>query len=204
MDTDTPVEIEVKFYLSDTESVREDILAMGAHASGRVFEINIRFEDEKKTFKGRGILLRLRKDNGIRLTFKAPPPVQDKDFKIHQELEVQVDDFHVCQRILDGLGFHAEQTYEKWRETFTLGETKLLVDAMPYGTFLEIEGDKSEIRRIADQLGFRWEERILLNYLEIFESIRRREDLPFYDITFDNFEKRPTDIRRHLSSLYAG
>jgi len=199
-----PVEIEVKFYLADVNSVRERILATGATLSGRVFETNLRFEDEAKSLKDRGMLLRLREDERIRLTLKTLATEPDRDFKIHHELEVQVDDFHTCHGILEGLGFRPEQTYEKWRETFTLGDSKLLVDTMPYGPFLEIEGPKSDIRKVSDQLRLKWEERVLLNYIEIFEVIRREENLPFYDITFDNFEKTPVNIERYLSLLYAG
>jgi adenylate cyclase class 2 len=199
-----PVEIEVKFYLSDVNLTRERILASGASLSGRVFETNLRFENEEQTLRGRGILLRLRKDQSAILTFKSLPAEQDKDFKIHRELEIQVDDFDTCRSILEGLGFHGEQTYEKWRETFILGDTKLLVDTMPYGPFLEIEGAKSDIPKISDQLGLKWEERILLNYIEIFEVIRREENLPFHDITFDNFKKTFVDTEKYLSLLYAG
>jgi len=199
-----PVEIEVKFYLADVNSARERILAAGATGSGRVFETNIRFEDEAKSLKDRGMLLRLREDGGIRLTLKTLATEPDRDFKIHHELEVQVDDFHTCHGILEGLGFRPEQTYEKWRETFTLEDTKLLVDTMPYGPFLEIEGQKSGIRHVSDRFQLKWEERILLNYLEIFEIIRGEENLPFMDITFDNFEKSPVDIEKYLPMFYAG
>jgi hypothetical protein len=34
-----------------------------------------------------------------------------------KELEVKVSDFDAMKRILQALGFHCEQTYEKWRET---------------------------------------------------------------------------------------
>lgn len=200
----SPVEIEVKFYLSEVDSVRDRLLAMGATPYGRLFETNIRFEDEAKSLKDQGILLRLRKDDRIRLTFKSPPARPDKEFKVHRELEVQVDDFDTCHAIVEGLGFHPEQTYEKWRETFALRDTKLLVDTMPYGTFLEIEGGKSDIRNLTEQLGLRWHERILLNYLEIFEIIRREANLLFNDITFDNFKVTPVDIRKYLPMMYAG
>jgi adenylate cyclase class 2 len=48
---------------------------------------------------------------------------------------------------------------------------------MPYGVFLEIEGHKPHIRKIANRLGLKWEERILLNYLEVFEVVQRQDDL---------------------------
>jgi adenylate cyclase class 2 len=199
-----PLEIEVKFHLADVDSARNLILALGARSRSQVFETNVRFEDEAKSLKDQGILLRLRKDDKIRLTFKSRPAVRDRDFKIYRELEVQVDSFDTCCAILEGLGFHPEQTYEKWRETYTLGETKLLIDTMPYGVFLEIEGEKSDIRNIANQLALRWKERIVLNYLEIFEIIRRQERLPFNDVTFDHFEQTRVDITTYLPLLYAG
>jgi len=198
-----PVEIEVKFYLADVAGMREQILALGATAFGRVFEANIRFDDKARGLKGRGVLLRLRRDDKARLTFKSPPADPDEDFKIHRELEIEVDDFETCQAILEDLGFHGEQAYEKWRETFTLAETKLLVDTMPYGTFLEIEGEKTDIRHISNLLNLKWEHRILLNYLEIFDIVRQGENLAFDDITFENFRASPVKIERYVPMLYA-
>jgi adenylate cyclase class 2 len=198
------VEIEVKFHLPEVDSARKRILAMGATRSGRFPETNIRFEDGARSLQTQGILLRLRKDHRTTLTLKSRPPEPDKDFKVHRELEVQVDDFDTCRAILEGLGFHAEQIYEKWRETFSVGNTKLLIDTTPYGVLLEIEGQRSDIRNIADQLGLKWEERILLNYLEIFEIVRQEESLPFNDMTFDNFKLTPVDIGKYLPLLYAG
>ncbi|MBW2565412.1 MAG: class IV adenylate cyclase [Deltaproteobacteria bacterium] len=199
-----PLEIEVKFHLPEIKPVRDHLLAMGATHSGRVFETNIRFEDASKTLRKRGLLLRLRKDDRILLTFKSNLSRPDTQFKVHRELEVEVGDFRVCHSILEGMGFHPEQAYEKWRETFVLNNTQLLIDTMPYGVFLEIEGQKSDIRDIADRIGLRWEKRILLNYLEIFEIVRREEGLGFTDITFENFETIHLDIGKHLSLLYAG
>jgi adenylate cyclase class 2 len=198
------LEIEVKFCLSEVDAARKRILAMGATSGGRFLETNIRFEDGTKSLKAQGILLRLRKDNRTTLTLKSRPSEPDKDFKVHRELEVQVDDFDTCRAILEGLGFSPEQIYEKWRETFSVGDTKLLIDTTPYGVLLEIEGQRSDIRNIADQLELKWQERILLNYLEIFEIVRQEQSLPFNDMTFDNFKLRPVDIAEYLPLLYAG
>ena len=198
------LEIEVKFHPPEIKPIRDRMLAMGANHCGRVFETNVRFEDTSKSLKKRGILLRLRKDNRIRLTFKSSLSSPDTQFKVHRELEVELGDFDACHSILEGLGFHPEQSYEKWRETFVLNNTNLLIDTMPYGVFLEIEGQKSDIRNIADRLGLKWEERILLNYLEIFEILQREEGLTFRDITFENFKAIHLDVRKHLPLLYAG
>jgi adenylate cyclase class 2 len=197
------LEIEVKFHLPEVKPIRDRMLAMGAIHCGRVFETNVRFEDASKSLKKQRILLRLRKDDRIRLTLKSSLSRPDTQFKVHRELEVEVGDFEACHSILEGLGFHPEQTYEKRRETFVLNKTNLLIDTMPYGLFLEIEGEKSDIRNLADRLGLKWEKRILLNYLEIFEIVRREEALLFTDITFENFGETHYDIGKHVPLLYA-
>ena len=199
-----PLEIEVKFHLPEIKPLRDSLLAIDAIHCGRVFETNIRFENVSNSLRKQGILLRLRKDDRIRLTFKSSLSRPDTQFKVHRELEVEVGNFDACHSILKGLGFHQEQTYEKWRETFVLNNTKFLIDTMPYGVFLEIEGQKSSIRNNADRLGLNWKKRILLNYLEIFEVLQREEGLHFSDITFENFKATSLDIRKLLPLLYAG
>lgn len=43
------LEIEVKFYLSDIDHIRNRIIELGAESIGRAFETNIRFEDADKS-----------------------------------------------------------------------------------------------------------------------------------------------------------
>lgn len=197
------LEVEVKFYLSDIPPVRDRILDLGAECKGRFFETNIRFEDENKTLKRKRSLLRLRKDASAKLTFKSPPIAPDTQFKVRRELEVEVSDFSTMNRILEELGFHKEQVYEKWRETFVLGTTHFCIDTMPYGDFLEIEGEKTEIRKLADQLDLKWEKRILTNYLAMFRTVREKLGLSFSDLTFENFKDVEPDPEkfRHLFEM---
>ena len=198
------LETEVKFYLPDIERMQKCILELGAVSKGRVFEKNVRYEDENKTLIRKKSLLRLRRDVKTTLTFKSSPPAASTEFKIFKELEVEVSDFETMSRILENLGFHAEQIYEKWRETLSLDQTGFYLDTMPYGTFLEIEGSEKNIRTYADRLGLSWQKRILLNYLEIFEIIRQRQGLKFKDLTFKNFKNIKMDIESFLGKLEAG
>ncbi len=198
------LETEVKFYLPDIESVQQRILALGAESKGRVFENNVRYEDENKTLIRKKSLLRLRRDTKTTLTFKSSPPAASTEFKIFNELEVEVSDFETMNRILENLGLHSEQIYEKWRETFILDRTGFYLDTMPYGTFLEIEGSDKDIRTHAASLGLNWQKRILLNYIEIFEMIRQTLNLSFKDLTFKNFENIRVDMAAFLGKFEAG
>ncbi len=102
--------------------------------------------------------------------------------------------------ILEHLGFHQAQIYEKWRETFIYNDTILCLDTLPFGDFLKIEGKKAYIKKAASKIGLQWGKRITLNYLAIFDIIRQKLNLSFTGITFDNFKKISIDLTkyRHL------
>jgi adenylate cyclase class 2 len=132
------------------------------------------------------------------LTFKSEPPFKDDQFKILKEFEVEVSDFDTMEHILKSLGFKEEQVYEKWREIYVFGDTHLCLDTMPYGDFLEIEGTKESIQQLASKIGLLWEKRILLNYLAIFDILKRQLNLSFYDVTFGNFNNIRFDMAQYL------
>ncbi|MEW6671395.1 MAG: class IV adenylate cyclase [Thermodesulfobacteriota bacterium] len=199
-----PLEIEVKFYLEDYEALRNRILSMGAKSRGRVFERNIRFETVDNRLIRQHSLLRLRRADKSTLTFKSEAENPGRQFKIHKELEVGIDDFDAMARILESLGFQPAQCYEKWRETLKLHNTCFCLDALPYGNFIEIEGTKSEIKQWAARIGLDWNKRILLNYLAMFEIIRIREKLAFSDITFLNFTNLNIDPEQYLDRFEIG
>jgi len=198
------LEIEVKFHLTDMESIRGRLSQMGAESKGRVFESNVRYEDKNRTLIKNKSLLRLRRDEKTILTYKSIPQEASTEFKVFNELEVEVSNPITMNQILKQLGFHPEQTYEKWRETLILGRTRFYLDSMPYGIFLEIEGSEKNIRKSADRLGLCWHKRILMNYLEIFELVRQKFNFKFKDPTFKNFEGITIDMTALLNKMEAG
>ncbi len=200
------MEIEVKFYVDNVDKVHEKLQKMGAQSDGSVFESNIRYDTREKSLMKNHCLLRLRKDVKNTLTFKSAGDQtegEDREFKILREIEVEVNDFQALDSILQHLGYEPVQIYEKYRETFTLGKTVICIDEMPFGVFLEIEGEKQAIKDVARDLGLPWEKRILHNYLMIFEKIKKEASFSFADITFDNFCEIEFDITKILPELMA-
>lgn len=190
------LEIEVKFIIADMDAIRAGILSLGAEPRGNGFETNIRFDDEAMHLTQGKKLLRLRQDGRCRLTVKSPPEDADTEFKIFRELEVEVSDSQTMIAILEQLGFYPRQVYEKQRETYLFNHTELCLDTLPYGHFLEIEGRKDDIRQAAGAIGLNWEKRITANYLSLFAILQKQLNLPFEDITFENF--RGMGINRSL------
>lgn len=198
------LEVEVKFFLNQPEKMQQRIVALGATSQPKMFETNLRLEDSGHTLKANNKLLRLRKDRSSRLTFKCKPSSGTSECKVYRELEVEINDFDMMKDIFAELGYRPVQIYEKWRQTYQLKDVELCMDTMPYGTFLEIEGPEESIKTTAQNLKLAWEDRILSNYLAIFQMLRTHSNLPFNDVTFANFEKNPADITPILASLKAG
>ena len=188
-------EIEVKYYLDHPGTVRDRIMELGGVSRGRVFETNIRYEDEGKTLIRNKQLLRLRYDGKTTLTFKTRSPltIEEGEFKVRRELEVEINDFDTMHAILGLMGFRKEQIYEKWRETLIIDDTCFCLDCMPYGDFLEIEGGKDAIEHYSNKIGFSKRDRILDNYLALFERVKKKFGLSFSDVTFDNFKHLDID-----------
>lgn len=201
MSADDSLEVEVKFYVADLQPVREGLLAAGAvREHPRQFERNLRFDTPEEGLRHSDQLLRLRQDERVRLTFKGPTLHQaGSEAKVREELEVNVDNFERMAAILGRLGFLPFQSYEKYRETFSLQGVEVVLDEMPFGVFVELEGEEPSIRGVAELLGLPWGERILDNYLSLMARVKAYYGLAFDDLTFANFAGLQTDLAAVLA-----
>ena len=179
------MEIEVKFYLRHLEDIRKRLIAHDALLkTSRLLERNLRFDTPDRELAGKKHVLRLRQDNRATLTFKRPRG----QLETREELEVEIDDFEGGRKILEALGFTVTTLYEKYRETYQIDFIEVMLDELPFGCFIEIEGPSIEsIRQMSDRLELPWERRVQASYLELFDRIRRPLAIDFEEITFDNF-----------------
>jgi adenylate cyclase class 2 len=186
---DTAQELEVKFYLSDRKKVEERIVAQGAILkTPRVHEINLRFDTPDFELLNTGKVLRLRLDSRARLTYKGAGQIIS-GVNVRQELEVTVSDFDATRAILEALGYEVYMIYEKYRTTYRLDNLEVVVDELPYGDFLEIEGpDTASIRLAVEKIKLNWNARILYSYTVLFENVRAKLGFDFSDLNFENFK----------------
>ncbi|HPO58456.1 MAG TPA: class IV adenylate cyclase [Anaerolineaceae bacterium] len=178
-------EIEVKFYVRDLAAVRVRLEALGAVlAAERVLEHNLRFDTPDGRLTQQGLVLRLRRDRRAVLTFKGPSR-PDASVAERTEIEVEVGDFDAARRLLEALGYRVGVMYEKYRTTYRLGELEVVLDELPYGHFVEIEGpDADAIQAGAEQLGLDWEVRCVKSYLALFNHLVNRRLLDARNLTF--------------------
>lgn len=182
-------EHEIKLYVRDLAAVERRLIAAGAALTApRVLEVNSRYENADSTLTASSKVLRLRRDARIRLTYKDEHGIPlPGGGRTRFEAEVEVSDFDAMAAILDKLGFRPYMTYEKYRTTYALDGTEIVLDEMPYGTFVEIEGEPDAISAAVARLELTDAPPIPMGYAVLFERIKAALGLDFPDLTFANF-----------------
>jgi adenylate cyclase, class 2 len=191
-------EIEVKFYIQDLLEIRHRLEKLGASLiHPRIFENNLRFDLPDGLLTQTHRVLRLRQDRQFRMTYKGPAQ-SHQPASIRQEIEFSISDFDAGRRLLEALGYHVSIRYEKYRTEYVYYDSIIALDEMPYGNFIEIEGeDVPAIQLFAVKLGLNWESRCLESYLSIFQRLREKLGLQAENLTFEAFsgiQISPTDL----------
>jgi adenylate cyclase, class 2 len=184
-------EIEAKFYVHDLARIQVRLEELGAqHVQDRVLETNIRFDLPGAKLRAGGRVLRLRRDTEARLTYKSASS-KKKGVLSREEIEFIVEDFETAKRFLEALGYQKLFYYEKYRTTYRLAQTLVMLDELPYGSFVEIEGEGIEpIHALARELCLSLQAPIAASYHALFERVRKTLRLPFQDLSFANFADR--------------
>lgn len=191
-------EIESKFYVRDLARVAARLGALGATVLvPRQFEHNLRFDDENRTLTSSGQVLRLRRFDDVRMTYKGAG-VRIQGALSRTEIELVVDDYNAAKLFIEALGYRAYITYEKYRAIYLLEGRIITLDELPYGHFVEIEAESpSVIGGVAQQLGLRPEAAIPTSYQGLFDRVCKRRGLELKNLSFEAFtglEISPQDM----------
>jgi adenylate cyclase class 2 len=166
-------EIEVKFLIKEPALLEKQLAANGAILkSPRVFESNLRFDTPNGELTQQHRVLRLRQDTKTSVTYKGPTLVE-KGVAVRQEIEFEASNFTAAQHLFEALGYQISVMYEKYRTTYLCQNLIVVIDEMPYGDFVEIEGEDPEtIRALAERLGLNWERRCTESYIALFNRLQ--------------------------------
>lgn len=147
------IEIEKKYRL--TQKQREQVIHAlqnsDAEYCGDEFEENTLFMGEG--FEEKNAVLRIRRvgERAI-LTYKqrfnSHSPI-----KFQREDETEVTDANAMTAIIIALGFLPSVIYEKKRMTWKMFDAEIVVDELPFGFYMEIEGDENSIIETEKKLG---------------------------------------------------
>lgn len=196
------MENEAKFFVRDLLKIKMRLDSLGGQVfQPRTHELNLRFDTPARDFQREQRVLRLRQDEAFRLTYKDGNKLKDGAFS-RREIEFTVGDFDSARQFIEALGFEVVFIYEKYRSTYNLpteasedlqktGSRKIqiMLDELPFGDFVEIEGEMDQLKPSANLLGLQWKTAIPASYHELFDRVCKKRTLTFRDLTFENFEE---------------
>ena len=148
-----PIEIEKKYRLNPKQrrAIERRLREVGATRHEFEFEENTIYGGGRLDLGGCALRLRRIGKRAI-LTFKQRLP--NKSAIKHQiENETQIDKPEALNAILQSLGFQPALVYEKRRRRWQLGKAEIVIDELPFGLYMEIEGSEKEIGRVEKKIG---------------------------------------------------
>ncbi len=141
-----PIEVEKKYRLEPetSEQITAALNNAGAEFLGEDLEENIIYGGAILSKKN--AVLRIRKigDRAI-LTYKLRL-AGNGDIKRQAEEETEVADPRAIERIVAELGFSPVIIYEKKRRKWSFRTVEIVIDELPFGLYMEIEGSITAIR----------------------------------------------------------
>jgi adenylate cyclase, class 2 len=147
------IETEKKYRLDSARrlEILDALSEAGAEFEREDFEINTIFGggplDENNA------VLRIRTtQSGSFLTYKKR--IENR-FEVKQQMEIEsrFEDPEALKEILENLGLEARLVYEKRRRTWRFRSVEVVLDELPFGLFMEIEGTITAIKEAEMFLG---------------------------------------------------
>lgn len=186
--SDSGRETEAKFYVQNLERIRAYLRDTKARLiQARVLERNLRFDLLDGSLRAGRRVLRLRYDTEARMTYKGGNE-NTRGILSREEIEFVVGDFEKAKKFLEALGYQQVFYYEKYRTTYEFDQNSIMLDELPYGNFVEIEGKAEDaIRPLSEKLHLNWDATIERSYSALFEHVQKSLNLSFQDLSFENF-----------------
>lgn len=181
-------EIEIKLAVADAGALPRQLAALGLRRSSpRQHEMNWILDDARASLRRQGRTLRLRRrGRGSRAAWllTAKGPARAGRYKVRPEAELALREGAEVLPLLELAGMRPQFVYERFRTIYRDRAGEAVVDETPIGTFLELEGPRAWIDRMARGLGFAPGDYITKTYAGLFRAFARRHRLPADAFTF--------------------
>lgn len=154
-------ETELKLIIDSPEEVIQKLKKAGAKELGLLEQEDIIWDyaQKGKSFDDKKQSLRLRlqlgeNDSRAIVTFKEASFVDLRGIKTRREYNIVVSDFDAMRKVLESIGFKKALVVRKKRRVFRLGDLEITVDELPFGNYVELEGEKRDIKEAIKKLRF--------------------------------------------------
>ena len=167
------LEIEAKIKVDNLKVIKEKLLALGCQVEKdfyREWNAFFDFPDSHLTRNKQALRLRVVGKKAF-LTFKGQP-LKSRSFKIREELETEVKNLKHFKKILKKLGLKQIFEYRKKRMMLRKDKVKICLDESEAGCFMELEGKRSDLVRLAKQLGYSRKDFLTADYVQMIKAVR--------------------------------
>ena len=175
-------EIELKFKIKDPETFRKELKDKKAKFLGKAFEKTFRFDTPNKDLEKEGKFLRVR--TGFKNTLTLKQKMKDKEFKVREEIELEISNPQKMITILKKLGFARTLIMEKYREKWQFQGAEVVIDKLPMGVYIEIEGTKNSIQKVIEKLNLNPKEKITKTYWALWKDYSDKRGIKDENIVF--------------------
>jgi len=179
-----PLEIEAKMKLTDSEALRQRLIAAGAKDLGQHLETNTLFDTPGTDLRRADSALRIRINHNLAtnetefiVTFKGPR--QPGPLKSRPETEFTVSDPKLAAQLFEALGYRESISFQKRRHSWKLADCKVELDEIPHlGHFVEIEGPSQEqVLSLRQTLGLAGEPMISKSYMALLSDYLEKQKI---------------------------
>lgn len=199
-------EIEVKIKVEDKKEIQKRLKKLGWTIKDLVFQKTFQNDTPDYSLRSKGIFPRTRLEScegkgrvssfAIKINprgkFEGETP--NDDYFRRTEYSIEIEDAAEMSRMLEILGFEDVRIWEKYRQIWenkNNKEVEITIDSLPFGDFLEIEGEEKSIEEMMKNLKIEKKERIPLPYWLVYKKwCRENKKTLKKEVTFDNFNKR--------------
>ena len=186
------LESERKYMVQDLKALRRR-LAETQHATllGEYFESNQIYDWPERTLWQQQKLLRVRTGKQSVICLKSSPQdASGQGVKLWQETQTEVGSAAEMAHLLEQLGLRAVLEYEKIRSKWQWGACVLCLDRVPFGRYVEIEGDAAAIDQCAQHFALDPQSATTASYHELNPGAGAKGSLNgFISFTFEEPER---------------
>ena len=186
-------ETEVKIRIAGLSFFRNRLKELGFVAiHKRSLEDNVLFDTPDRALRKVRSILRLRRYGPQSwVTYKGTPD-PDPHYKSRLEVESKVEHPDAFRAIFQFLGLVPVFRYQKYRTQFALRVARtprkpsleIALDETPIGNFIELEGSRAAIDRVARQLGYSRNDYTTASYGALYLEECRKKNVPPSDMVF--------------------
>ncbi|MCF7799031.1 class IV adenylate cyclase [Candidatus Woesearchaeota archaeon] len=179
MSNPTNQEVEVKILNINAEEIELKLKKLNAEKVKEVFQTNQYYTNPCATEKK---AIRIRKENNKSwVTIKRKLAKKENGVRTREEIEEEISNPLAMENIFSGLGLTKERLYEIKRKYYYVNNCSVeIVHMATIPTYLEIEGSKEQIYRVAEKLGFSQDDFLKESFYKVYPQTKE------HDMLFEN------------------